>query len=57
MNDSPQSSTESSTETDQPNLSTEHQKPGDARRPNDTLDKGRSSTKGQDAPPRRSSLT
>ena len=27
-------------ETDQPNLSTEHQREGDARRPNDTLDKG-----------------
>jgi len=27
------------TETDRPNLSTEHQQPGDARRPSDTLDK------------------
>ncbi len=29
------------TETDRPNLSTEHQKEGDARRPSDTLDKDR----------------
>ncbi len=28
------------TETDRPNLSTEHQRPGDARRPSDTLDRG-----------------
>lgn len=28
------------TETKRPNLSTEHQKEGDARRPSDTLDKG-----------------
>lgn len=28
------------TETDAPNLSTEHQRPGDARRPSETLDKG-----------------
>lgn len=28
------------TETDRPNLSTEHQHEGDARRPSDTLDKG-----------------
>ena len=28
------------TETDRPNLSTEHQQQGDARRPSDTLDKG-----------------
>ena len=28
------------TETDKPNLSTEHQRSGDARRPSDTLDKG-----------------
>ena len=27
------------TETDRPNLSTEHQQEGDARRPSDTLDK------------------
>ncbi len=44
------------TETDRPNLSTEHQKEGDARRPGDTLDKGQTSTKGQDAPKRKSSL-
>ncbi len=45
------------TETDKPNLSTEHQKKGDARRPSDTLDKGTSSTEGEDAPKRKSSLT
>ncbi|MGE7206487.1 hypothetical protein ACQKJZ_12485 [Sphingomonas sp. NPDC019816] len=45
------------TETDRPNVSTEHQKPGDARRPSDTLDKGRPGTEGQDAPPRKSSQT
>lgn len=28
------------TETDRPNLSTEHQREGDARRPSETLDKG-----------------
>ena len=28
------------TETDRPNLSTEHQKDGDAMRPSDTLDQG-----------------
>jgi len=28
------------TETRSPNLSTEHQRPGDARRPSETLDKG-----------------
>ena len=44
------------TETDRPNLSTEHQKQGDARRPADTLDKGQTSTEGQDAPKRKSSL-
>lgn len=45
------------TETDRPNLSTEHQKSGDARRPRDTLDQGQTSTEGQHAPPRKSSLT
>lgn len=45
------------TETDKPNLSTEHQNDGDARRPSDTLDKGQESTEGQDAPVRKSSLT
>lgn len=44
------------TETDRPNLSTEHQKEGDARRPGDTLGKGQTSTEGQDAPKRKSSL-
>jgi hypothetical protein len=44
------------TETDKPNLSTEHQRDGDARRPSDTLDKGQASTEGQDAPKRKSSL-
>ena len=31
------------TETENPNLSTEHQQDGDARRPSDTLDKGQES--------------
>ena len=31
--------TKPTTETDRPNISTEHQKEGDARRPSDTLDK------------------
>ncbi len=44
------------TETDRPNLSTEHQNDGDARRPSDTLDKGQTSTEGKDAPKRKSSL-
>jgi hypothetical protein len=44
------------TETDRPNLSTEHQNDGDARRPSDTLDKGQASTEGSDAPKRKSSL-
>ena len=43
--------------TDRPNLSTEHQNAGDARRPRDTLDKGQSSSEGEDAPKRKSSLT
>jgi hypothetical protein len=43
--------------TDKPNLSTEHQRDGDARRPSDTLDRGQPSTEGEDAPPRKSSLT
>jgi hypothetical protein len=42
--------------TAKPNLSTEHQKDGDARRPSDTLDKGQGSTEGQHAPVRKSSL-
>ena len=41
------------TETDDPNLSTEHQRPGDARRPSETLDKGQ--PKGETIP-RKSSL-
>lgn len=45
------------TETDEPNLSTEHQNEGDAGRPSDTLDKGTPSTEGGDAPKRKSSLT
>jgi hypothetical protein len=42
------------TETDDPNLSTEHQRDGDARRPSDTLDKGQSD---KETIPRKSSLT
>ena len=45
------------TETDKPNLSTEHQNEGDARRPSDTLNKGTLSTEGEEAPKRKSSLT
>ena len=41
------------TETDRPNLSTEHQRDGDARRPSDTLDKGQRS---EETIPRKSSL-
>jgi hypothetical protein len=40
--------------TDRPNLSTEHQKDGDARRPSDTLDKGQGEG---ETIPRKSSLT
>lgn len=36
-----------------PNLSTEHQRPGDARRPNETLDKGQPN---EETIPRKSSL-
>lgn len=43
--------------TENPNLSTEHQRDGDGRRPSDTLDRGQPSTEGQDAPKRKSSLT
>lgn len=45
------------TETDRPNLSTEHQRDGDARRPGDTLDKDQASdgTQGETIP-RKSSL-
>ena len=42
------------TETDRPNLSTEHQPDGDARRPSETLDKNRPS---EETIPRKSSLT
>lgn len=42
------------TETRNPNLSTEHQKSGDARRPGDTLDKGQPN---EETIPRKSSLT
>lgn len=41
------------TETDKPNLSTEHQREGDARRPSDQLDKGQPN---QETIPRKSSL-
>lgn len=43
----------STTETRDPNLSTEHQQPGDARRPSEMLDKGQ--PKGETIP-RKSSL-
>lgn len=46
--------TRPTTETDRPNLSTEHQREGDARRPSDTLDKGQPSG---ETIPRKSSLT
>ncbi|MES3100541.1 hypothetical protein [Sphingomonas faeni] len=45
------------TETEKPNLSTEHQNDGDARRPSDTLNKDTPSTEGEEAPKRKSSLT
>jgi hypothetical protein len=45
------------TETHEPNLSTEHQNDGDARRPSDTLNKDAPSTEGENAPKRKSSLT
>ena len=41
------------TETDRPNLSTEHQRDGDARRPSEHLDKGQPSG---ETIPRKSSL-
>ncbi|WP_341209002.1 hypothetical protein [uncultured Sphingomonas sp.] len=41
------------TETERPNLSTEHQKQGDARRPSDQLDKGQPN---KETIPRKSSL-
>ncbi len=42
------------TETRAPNLSTEHQQQGDARRPSDTLDRGQPN---EETIPRKSSLT
>ena len=36
------------TETDDPNLSTEHQRDGDARRPSDTLDRGQTDRSNDD---------
>ena len=45
--------TKPTTETDRPNLSTEHQKQGDARRPSDTLDKEQPD---EETIPRKSSL-
>ena len=45
-------------ETDRPNLSTEHQNEGDARRPSDTLDKGQDGSQDNgETIPRKSSLT
>lgn len=41
------------TETDRPNISTEHQGQGDARRPSDTLDRGRETN---ETVPRKSAL-
>lgn len=43
------------TETDRPNLSTEHQEKGDARRPSDRLDKDQPPS--TESVPRKSSLT
>ncbi len=46
------------TETDRPNLSTEHQHDGDARRPSDTLDRGQDQQPDEgETIPRKSSLT
>jgi len=45
------------TTTEEPNLSTEHQNDGDARRPSDTLNKDTPSTEGQNAPKEKSTLT
>ena len=45
------------TETDRPNLSTEHQQGGDARRPSDRLDKDQpAGAEGGETIPRKSSL-
>jgi hypothetical protein len=38
------------------NLSTEHQREGDARLPSDTLDRGQATTEGENAPKRKSSF-
>ena len=43
------------TETDRPNMSTEHQKDGDARLPSDTM--GREQEQPEETIPRKSSLT
>ncbi|MDP1027631.1 hypothetical protein Q5H91_10435 [Sphingomonas sp. KR1UV-12] len=47
------------TETDDPNISTEHQRDGDARRPSDTLDRGQDADDVDEGEtiPRKSSLT
>ena len=45
---------EGTTETKNPNLSTEHQKDGDAMLPSDTLDRGQQS---EETIPRKSSLS
>lgn len=45
------------TETDESNLSTEHQNEGDARRASDTLDKGQPQEDSEDNLERKSSLT
>lgn len=39
------------------NLSVDHQRDGDARRPSDTLDREQPHTPAEDDPPRKSSLT
>lgn len=39
---------EHSNDKPEPNISTEHQKDGDAGRPNDTLDKDRADSRGQE---------
>lgn len=49
--------TKPTTETDRPNLSTEHQHEGDAGRPSDTLDKGQQDGADEgETIPRKSSL-
>ncbi|MEH3038484.1 MAG: hypothetical protein PGN21_00230 [Sphingomonas paucimobilis] len=39
------------------NLSVDHQRDGDARRPSDTLDRAQPKAPAEDDPPRKSSLT